>query len=306
VEPVCGGIGTARFLFKDTPPHALTEAVRTVAFGDVAKLVTAAWLPVYTMECARAAVSFSVRRLRAGDLAVAAPGRVQECMLNDFLTAGAVALASALAATVLFTAPGFLLHSAFLRGMRSPETHDRVFLARTVVGSLIVHAVALPWTLALVGRLRAGSASSWEVATWSLVVLVVLPVLAGAAAAAAVRLRRPRWLATTFDFMGLAPQVTTPDAWQWHFGQRRPHFVRVHLKDRRVVLGYLGSRSFSSSDPSRRDLYLERQYTPAEGKVYGPAVPASEGVWISGDEITYIEFHSGEKRAPRSKESEDE
>lgn len=221
--------------------------------------------------------------------------------MNGFLSSAAVAIVSGLAITILFTVPGYLLHTAYSRGARGAEEHDRVFLARTVVGSLIVHALALPWTLSLIERIREGTADPWEPAAWALIVLVAGPVVAGSGAAAVVRVRRPRWLAAVLDFTGLAHHVRSPDAWQWHFSARRPHYVRVHLKDQRIILGYLGSRSFASSGSANRDLYLERQYAPADGKVYGPAVPGSDGVWISGDEIAFIEFHTGATRPATSK-----
>lgn len=229
--------------------------------------------------------------------------RPLEEQLNEIVASTAVALVSGLAATVLFTIPGFLLHSAYLRGMRSADAQERVFVARTVVGSLLVHSLALPWTFSIVERMVAGAISPWEIAAWVLTVLLVVPVLAGSSAAVAVRQRRPRWLAAALDFAGLAPHVSTPDAWQWHFSRRRAHHVRVHLKDQRVVTGYLGSRSLASSDPANRDLYLERQYAHREGKAYGPAVPASAGVWISGEEIAYIEFHGSGTEHPEWKES---
>lgn len=225
--------------------------------------------------------------------------------MNEALASTAAAVISALAVPVLFTVPGFLLHSAYTRGLRSPETHDRVFLARTVVGSLIVHSLALPWTFHLLRTLRAGTASPWEIAAWALVVLVAIPILAGSLAAAAVRLRRPNWVAAALEYTALAHHIRTPDAWQWHFSRRRPEYVRVHLKDRRIILGYLGSRSFAASDPSKRDLFLERQFLPGEGKVYGRPVPSSDGVWINGDEIAFVEFHGTGER-PRAKNGDKE
>ena len=217
--------------------------------------------------------------------------------MNEVLASTAVAVVSGLAVPVLFTVPGFLLHSAYTRGLRSSETHDRVFLARTVVGSLIVHSLALPWTFRLIDALREGTSRSWEITAWALVVLVAAPVLTGSLAATAVRLRRPRWVAAALDYTALAHHIRAPDAWQWHFSRRRPDYVRVHLKDRRVVLGYLGSRSFAASDPSKRDLFLERQFLPGEGKAYGPVVPSSDGVWINGDEIAFVEFHGTGSRS---------
>ena len=49
------------------------------------------------------------------------------------------------------------------------------------------------------------------------------------------------------------------------------------------------ARSFASSDPSDRDLYLEQIYKIEDDGLWQP-VPMNRGVWIRGEAIRTIEF----------------
>ncbi len=56
------------------------------------------------------------------------------------------------------------------------------------------------------------------------------------------------------------------------------------------IAGYFGRRSMASSDPERKDIYIERVYTvPADG---GPwqEVERSLEMLVNGSQIAYIEF----------------
>jgi hypothetical protein len=69
--------------------------------------------------------------------------------------------------------------------------------------------------------------------------------------------------------------------------------VLVTLKDGGQVAGLFGSRSFASSDPSERDLYIQSVFSMS-GKGQWQRVPRNDGVLISGDQIKYIEFWTDE------------
>ncbi|GAA2275801.1 hypothetical protein GCM10009853_032420 [Glycomyces scopariae] len=199
------------------------------------------------------------------------------------------AIIAGLAVTLLFTVPGYVFQLAFGRGLRR-ETAPHVFAAATVTAAVIVHAVAFPWTLSWVRDLQPGAVRPWEVAVWALLVLLVVPVLAGSLLAHATVAKRPRWLVSTVRFSGLAHHMQTPDAWTWHFGNGEPAYVRVTLKDGTRLLGYFGMRSLASTATPSRDLYLQRQFSNDKSKAFGPVVPRTAGVWINGDEIAFIEF----------------
>lgn len=199
------------------------------------------------------------------------------------------AIIAGLAVTVLFTVPGYVFQLAFGRGLRR-ETAPHVFAAATVTAAMIVHAVAFPWTLSWARDVQPGTVRPWEVAAWALLVLLVVPVLAGSVLAHATVAERPRWLVSSVRFSGLAHHMQTPDAWTWHFGNGQPAYVRVTLKDGTRLLGYFGMRSLASTATASRDLYLQRQFSNDKAKAFGPVVPRTAGVWINGDEIAFIEF----------------
>jgi hypothetical protein len=58
-------------------------------------------------------------------------------------------------------------------------------------------------------------------------------------------------------YFKINPVHATPSAWDYAFARLRgDHFVMVALSDGSTVGGIYGSRSFASSDPTGRDLFL--------------------------------------------------
>ena len=81
-----------------------------------------------------------------------------------------------------------------------------------------------------------------------------------------------------------------PSAWDYHFSRiNEPLWVLVTLKDGSRVAGEFGKNSFASSEPSERDLYLERAYQFSEENPWQPVMKTS-GILIKAEEIRYIEF----------------
>ena len=76
-------------------------------------------------------------------------------------------------------------------------------------------------------------------------------------------------------------------AWDWKLGQEEC-WVHVTLKDGTKWAGHLGVDSFSSTDPSERDLYIDDVHdTGKDDKVW---VARGTGIWIAHGEIQSIEF----------------
>ncbi len=201
-------------------------------------------------------------------------------------------------ATVLFLAPGYLLGVAYARGVHRGGTTDREFVTKAVIGALLVHALALAWTLPLLrGVLRDGpDRHAAGITAWALAVVLVAPTLLGRALAELGRIRQPV-VHRMLDFAGLTEAKRAIDAWTFLFLQNEPAYVRVRLKDGTIILGYYGRRSFAAYDAAVRDVYLEREYRAStEGRLFGDEYQRSQGVWVDGGQIAAIEFFGGETR----------
>ena len=76
-------------------------------------------------------------------------------------------------------------------------------------------------------------------------------------------------------------------AWDWRLGQEEC-WVHVKLKDGTKWAGHLGQGSFSSTDPTERDLYIEDVYDTGQDDANW--TPRGTGLWIAHGEIQSIEF----------------
>ncbi|HEY1933962.1 MAG TPA: DUF6338 family protein [Acetobacteraceae bacterium] len=97
-------------------------------------------------------------------------------------------------------------------------------------------------------------------------------------------------LAGIFRSLGLRAISPIPTGWDWIFGTTEPCYVLITLTDGTEIAGYFGRRSMASSDPDRKDIYIEKVYAvPEEG---GPwiEVQRSLGMHVDGSQIAYIEF----------------
>jgi len=88
--------------------------------------------------------------------------------------------------------------------------------------------------------------------------------------------------------IGINPVHTMPTAWDWKFGNMREHLVLLTLKDDTRFAGYCGRDSFMSSDPSERDIYIQKIYNLGENDSWNDN--GDHGLWVASDEIKTIEF----------------
>jgi Family of unknown function (DUF6338) len=87
--------------------------------------------------------------------------------------------------------------------------------------------------------------------------------------------------------VGLNSVHVMPSAWEWKFGGMKESWVLAVLKDETKFAGYCGTRSFMSSDPKERDLYIEQVFDRDEQNNWHPRESA---VLITAGEIRTIEF----------------
>ena len=98
-----------------------------------------------------------------------------------------------------------------------------------------------------------------------------------------------RKLRTTQFFQSALPHPTAKP-WDYVFGQRKPYWVIVSLKDGGQIAGRYDSKSFASSAPAAEQLYLEETWVLNEDGGFERPRTDSAGVMILALEIVKIEF----------------
>lgn len=98
-------------------------------------------------------------------------------------------------------------------------------------------------------------------------------------------------ITNALGLIGLNTINPIPTSWDYKFSRTdEAVWVIITLKDKSIIAGLWSSDSFSSSDPSERDIYLEKVYTIPDSGSWEPAGDNNDGVLISGDEIKTVEF----------------
>lgn len=176
--------------------------------------------------------------------------------------------------------PGALIvyvRSLFLTGRR--QLHREATLTYVII-SILYLALALPaFTL-----LYNSTEVAWlHYVLWVLLILVI-PLATGILIGAA---HQHEWLGFIRDLLRLKIVHPMPTAWDRMFGMQKPQWLVVRLKDGSSVLGYYGGNSFASSDPSERDVYIERVYLAG---TEGRWQPTKNGILLQSSQIASIEF----------------
>ncbi|GGM21705.1 hypothetical protein GCM10010129_77540 [Streptomyces fumigatiscleroticus] len=203
-------------------------------------------------------------------------------------------LLTGIGSTVLFLMPGYLLGTTMDRGRHGPAVSERAFVAKVAGGSMVVHLIMLWWTAPLAAAIVRHGPGRYvgQIAAWTVMVLLVVPVALGAGLSFLSDLRRPAWLHRLLVRVGLSSVTRISEAWDWVFSRGFPAYVRVGLAEGRTVHGLFADQSFASSDPAHRDLYLQQQWT-AEDDWFAEPYPGTKGIWLNGSSIVSIEFFDG-------------
>lgn len=184
--------------------------------------------------------------------------------------------------------PGFIYDGVLSTFVPRREGRIReLILLRLFTGTAVNYAVCSPIIyLLLTGSLFTTSALLASL-TW-LVVIFLVPILLGLLSAKAAY---EGWVQSIAAKLGLRQIHPIPTGWDWKFSRVEPCYVLVTLRDGTQLAGYFGAESMASSDPMHRDLYLERAYSIPENGPWEP-VSDSEGVYVEGSQIAFIEFRS--------------
>jgi hypothetical protein len=96
----------------------------------------------------------------------------------------------------------------------------------------------------------------------------------------------------------------TGKAWDYVFSsQKTPCWVKVHLKDGKVIGGYYGLKSFTSSAPADEQIYLEESWQLNDSGGFVRRHRRTHGVLVTCD-VSHIEFRTT-KDDPREHADDD-
>lgn len=197
--------------------------------------------------------------------------------------------AESIITVVVFFIPGYVWQRVFAAFVPRASQTERAWLMEALAASCVVHgvsggviylAVLQGWPLHHSFRFAGVCAG----------ILFVLPAVLGFLSAMASLREWPRHVAEWVSGGALRPIHPIPEAWDYQFSKTLPVWVRVHLRDESVIGGFFGERSLASSNPERRDLFVERVFLLDENRVFKDPVAGSRGMWIRGEDIKLVEF----------------
>lgn len=204
-------------------------------------------------------------------------------------TSVALGVLQASAVILLLVCPGYVFSVVSTRGVFDPDASEHAFLARVMPGTVLVHALELPWTISLATRVSQNGPSVYavEIVGWLLSTCVGLPWLCGWLWARFIWSDRGTWWEQIASELGVSVRHRLTHAWTAMFasGVVDGTYVRVALRDGRRVVGMLEKQGIPSASAANHDLYL-RYTVDDEGK----RTKHTRGIWINGDDIVSLEF----------------
>ena len=192
--------------------------------------------------------------------------------------------------TLAFLVPGFVLYSTLsIFTPRKVEPTQLSFL-RFLTFSCVNYGM---WSWLIYLMLRAEFFTAHPVRTaiaWGAIIIVspiALGVLVG-------YFSQKESIRKALQRIGVDPIHVIPTGWDYKFSKSKAAWVLVTLKDGSTVAGLFGSKSFASSEPGERDLYIQEVLKINPDGLW-QRIPRSAGILIRGDQIKHIEFWNDEK-----------
>ena len=183
---------------------------------------------------------------------------------------------------ILFIVPGFVASRAYRLFITEKAKPEFRLLLEWLTGSVLVFGPSLLVVRASFANIDAQPKTA---ATWLFVELLALPAVLGAAAGMLMRLDL---VAKLLARVGVIHP--TPTAWDYYFGKREPCYVLITLEDGHRVGGLWHEKSFASSDPDERDIYLEITWQVNSRGEFDKPIQGTKGILVPGSRIRQVEF----------------
>ncbi len=182
--------------------------------------------------------------------------------------------------------PGFVYRSVLQKFVLHRESSSKeIIFLNFLTSTMLIYALISPLIYLISVRNIFEFNLVAQIVCWFLFVFLT-PAGFGLIAAKATQSGA---LAHFASFLGLRAIHPTPTGWDYVFGRLEPGFVLLTLRNGNLIAGYFGKRSMASSDPGRKDLYIEETFNVSPEGTWSP-VSQSSGIWVPGEEISSIEF----------------
>lgn len=183
--------------------------------------------------------------------------------------------------------PGFIYNGILTHFVPLHQnTEKTLILLRLLTATAFNYALCSPIIYLLATNALFPRSALLRGITWFVIIFLV-PVFLGIIRAWSIQRDSGAWL---YRMVKLRPINPIPTGWDWIFGRTNPCYLLITLTDGTEIAGYFGSKSMASSDPGRKDLYIEKVYrVPVDGSAWTEA-EGTLGMHIDGAQISYVEF----------------
>lgn len=171
----------------------------------------------------------------------------------------------------------FFTQSKFVTGRTSPQNQLIHYFAVSVVYYMMVWLTVNAFSFEL----------DYQNPRHMCFLLLVGPIIVGSLVGYESQKGYIRRLIRWFRLGNLSHPLES--AWDWKFVDTNDEWVIVTLKDGTRFRGFYGKNSFASSDPQRRDIYIEWIYDIDEN---GYWTYRGKGLLVAAGEIKTVEFLS--------------
>ncbi len=94
----------------------------------------------------------------------------------------------------------------------------------------------------------------------------------------------------SFPFLAKYIRNPIPTPWDYVFGQRRPYWVIIHLKNGKKIGGKFDRKSYASSYPIEEQVYLEEVWELDENQRFIKVIDRTGGMIIFKEEVLSVEL----------------
>jgi hypothetical protein len=181
--------------------------------------------------------------------------------------------------------PGFVLHKALSVVVPRRKDDKDISFLKFLVYSSINYAL---WSgvIYIVYKKQYWESHAIQFVLLWFVVLVISPIVLGLSIGF---ISQKGWIRKFLQKIGINTLHPVSAAWDYYFSSAKPVWILITLQDDSEIAGFWGGRSFASSDPDTKDIYIQSVYRVVEDGSW-KKVERTAGIWVDGKLIKSIEF----------------